>query len=198
MIEQVEHVQNDVTMMKELCCKILERATVYSWTLQGFGMFRLYLRGVGRVHLWDRTFANPDVSDIHDHFWDLQSQIIAGQMTNIRYGIERGETQYTHMMQTLITGEGGGLIGHPERVRLFVRVMEPLLEGDIYFQRASEVHQSLPLRGTVTVMRRDKGGSGETARVFWPIAKSWGSAEPRRATDEEILKASENALQAWF
>lgn len=50
---------------------------------------------------------------------------------------------------------------------------------------------------TVTVMKKDPTGD-ESARVFWPEGSEWVSAEPRRATAEEVRAITQHALQRWF
>jgi hypothetical protein len=49
---------------KALVKNILEKATSYKWSLQGFGMLRLYLSKDVRMHVWHPDFAVKKVS--HD------------------------------------------------------------------------------------------------------------------------------------
>ena len=64
---------------------ILDNASSYKWSVQGFGMLRLYIRKVGRLHIWDNELRYPGVSVIHNHSWDLESTIIVGAIRNTRY-----------------------------------------------------------------------------------------------------------------
>lgn len=100
----------------------------------------------------------------------------------------------THMMQSLITGEGGGLVGKPEAVYLTAYPTEVYRAGERYYQRNTEVHETEFDGGTVTVLQRNLGGAGEKARVFWPLGESWVSAEPRPATLQEVAFLTQKAL----
>jgi hypothetical protein len=190
--------QIDFAVTRELVRKILENATAFEWTLQGFGMFRLYLGKVGRIHLWDRRFAVPEVSNVHTHPWDLRSTVISGRLTNLRFGHVGDEGIRNYYGQKLQTGEGGGLKGEPFQAALYTRAREHFGPGDVYQQMASEIHESQPEDGTVTIMERPKGPDfTEHAFVYWDIDRGpigWVSAEPRRATHEQVFRASVLAL----
>lgn len=189
-------------MIRELAKKILQRAEAYEWTLQGFGMLRLYLGTVGRLHVWDDRYAVPGVSVIHDHAWDLASTVLSGELTNIVYqvqapGIDCGAL---YSCQTLLTGEGGGLIGNPVPVRLErveFGLYGPKRVRQHYAQVACEVHETRAVRGTVTLVERAEGEGQKTARSFWPVGEMWISAEPRPATVAEVRDICENALQGF-
>lgn len=158
------------------------------WTLQGFGMMRLYLddEQVERLHIWDVGEAFPNVSTIHDHPWDFDSRIVAGQMLNQRYVIgDPGTGQFDLHSSKLRTGEGGHLIGEPFRVGCERRLVERYVGGDEYHQDAPEFHESIPEAGTVTVINRKFHTERDVAQVCW-FAGGWGSAEPRPATEDEI------------
>lgn len=186
---------------KEMVREILHHAQRYPWTYQGFGMLRLYLGKVARIHIWDPRTAVRRVSNIHTHFWDLRSTVVCGRMDNVRYQIapnRGGSISFSsHMMQTLITGEGGGLIGTPEKCNLQIRAVDKIHEGGSYFQRNDEIHQSLPIAGTVTILEREEGSGQKVAQTFWPIGWDWVSAEPRPATDQEVAAAANLALSKF-
>jgi hypothetical protein len=81
---------------------------------------------------------------------------------------------------------------------LYTRAREHFGPGDVYQQMASEIHESQPEDGTVTIMERPKGPDfTEHAFVYWDIDRGpigWVSAEPRRATHEQVFRASVLAL----
>jgi hypothetical protein len=83
---------------------ILENAYRFDWSLQGFGLLRLYLPGDGRLHIWDHSKAYYDVSQLHDHLqWGLTSTIVSGQITNQRYAelpTERDGVPITYINNT--------------------------------------------------------------------------------------------------
>lgn len=184
---------------RELVRKILERATSYKWTLQGFGMLRLYLGGCARLHVWHKDLAVPNVSDIHTHPWSLRSLVVCGRLHNVRFTEMDAPAEYlTHYAQELVTGEGGGLISKPRLVRLTPATLsEYYAAGNVYSQGPSEIHVSYPEDGTVTVMERNEMDRAPAAWTYWPRtrgADGWVSAEPRVATDVEVAKGVSLAL----
>jgi len=187
-------------MTRALVRTVLSRATDHQWTLQGFGMFRLNLERVGRIHVWDDRFAVPNVSIIHTHPWALRSTIISGVLENVRYGsmvAAPSAGNATHMRQTIATGEGGGLRGIPVAVKLVAAQPEVYGPGMMYEQQGDEIHASFPRRGCVTLLERPKGEPLEHAFVYWPLGTEWVSAEPRPALPGEVRKAIGYALDAW-
>lgn len=58
------------------------------WTIQGFGMLRLYITDdqIWRLHIWDtEEMAVEDVTRTHDHPWDFDSRILSGELRNLRF-----------------------------------------------------------------------------------------------------------------
>lgn len=184
---------------KLLVKKILEQPLSYKWSLQGFGMLRLYLSSKVRLHVWTNQapYKVPGVSIIHTHPWDFTSEVVAGMITNTRYKeIEQGGRLYNR--QLLQCGPGGCLKDEPDLVHLSVRDVEQVHEGDIYTEAAEEIHHSEPEDGTVTIVRRIFKSDTEHAYVYWPVGEEWGSAEPREATSDEINHITGVALNRWF
>lgn len=186
--------------------KILERSLDGSggWSLQGLGMLRMYLSEEVRLHIWDSRYAVPNVSRLHDHPWSFQSYVVAGQLANQRYS-ERSQSLVSHTksvfcVQQLKCGPGGGLIGEPSVLALFPEPIEVMQAGCAYRQAASEIHDTIPEDGTVTIITRTfpLGRDREHARVFWPYGTEWVSAEPRRATPEVVEDIVSYSLQRWF
>jgi len=176
------------------------------WSVQGFGMLRTYFgpnndRKRFRLNLWDPTLAVPNVSTIHDHPWHFESTIVAGVFINQRYTILPPE-EYgcpTHTFTTIKTGEGGGIVKSEfQNVALRAGRPEVYEGGAVYSQASDEVHESIPVRGTITLNERTRVGDGEHARVFWPIGTDWVDAEPREATFAEVCNAIQYTLKRWF
>lgn len=166
------------------------------WTLQGFGMLRLYLTKAIRLHLWHSEFAVADVSLLHDHPWDFESYIVSGRLVNYRYAevLHNGSPwQYSKIK----CGAGGGMRSDPERVLLVESSPEILVGGNIYNQRSDEIHKSIPDDGTVTLIEREFKPDTEHARVFWPVGQDWVSAEPRPAAAWEINSFCQAALKKF-
>ncbi len=188
---------------------LLRHATEFEWSLQGFGMFRMYFDETFRIHLWDRRFAAPGVSTIHTHPWHFKATVVAGSVRNVIYTLapkpvkwshEQPGSWATHHMQKILCGTGGGLVGGPQDVTL--RVPEAgggvYSAGTAYHQQASVLHETIPLDGTVTAVSRNFLHDTEHAMVCWPIGTEWGTAEPRVATKEEIRAAAAYSLERWF
>lgn len=168
------------------------------WSIQGLGMLRLYLdpEGVRRLHIWDPAQATNEVSTIHDHPWDFTSDIVSGNIINAKYLPDPYDGRY-YWGAALRCGVGGGLVGEPERLRLFAKSPVMYNAGDYYSQQAEELHESFPSAGAVTVItRKFRPDNTDLARVVWKHG-DWVSAEPRPATKAEVAHFRELALYRW-
>lgn len=185
---------------RRLVQDILEHPGRCSWTLQGLGMLRTYLSKELRLHIWDKRFAVPGVSELHTHPWDFESLVVAGVVRNIRY--DRYGPSFSqglpYMRQTLKCGTGGCLVGEPDLVMLVADAVESYGRGCVYRQASTTIHQSIPENGTVTVVRRTFNEDEDHAYVFWPYETTWVSAEPRPATPEEVHAITRASLEKWF
>lgn len=74
-----------------------------------------------------------------------------------------------------------------------IEAFEP---GHWYEQRADEIHESLPVDGTVTLVERHFRADTEHARVYYSTP-AWVSAEPRPASRREIAAAVRLAIARW-
>lgn len=183
---------------------ILRNALDFEWSLQGFGMLRLYLTKDVRLHVWDDRYQVNNVSLLHDHPWDFESYIVTGEMRNTRYTIQdpsviaSSHTTQPFMMSKIQCGPGGGIRSTPEFVQLVEDSPEYYFSGDTYKQAADEIHKSVPQPGTVTIIERTFKPDTEHARVFWPAGTDWVSAEPRTASPDEVETITAYALEHWF
>jgi hypothetical protein len=126
------------------------------WSVQGFGMLRLYIRTIGRLHIWDSALRYPNVSMIHNHSWDLKSTVVAGCIRNTRFTREPLMGR-KYVGQRLVTGYNTRMVTPIEDVRLLDWPAETYLPGDVYAQRAAEIHRTDATDGTVTIMARRRG-----------------------------------------
>lgn len=196
-----------MTPLQIVTLQILDHATKFQWSVQGFGMLRLYIRGVGRLHIWDSALRYPNVSMIHTHSWDLRSTIVAGRLRNTRF-IEMAfpHNGQPHWKQRLLTGYNSHMVNKPTLVGLTPEPTEyyyPLnvdynpLDADFghrwYEQRASEIHLTDADDGTVTLMERHEDVDGH-ADVYWPHHCTWGTAIPRQATEAEVVTTVAKAI----
>jgi hypothetical protein len=190
---------------RELVQKILEHPYRHEWSLQGFGMLRLYLNEDTRLHIWDPRYAVEEVSEIHDHPWHFTSMVVAGTVVNHRYreiapeAVNERDSVYPFMRQRILCGVGGGLVpGGPEPVLLRVFQHETWPAGTIYYQQASEIHRSEPRPGTITIIRRKPLEDPDHANVYFPVGSEWVSAEPRPASRDEVKDIVDASLERWF
>lgn len=172
---------------------ILANASAYRWSLQGFGMFRLYLSTRTRLHVWDPEFAVPGVSTIHTHPWHFLSTVVAGRMVDRLYGrVENADP--THHIQRIVCGPGGCAVGEPGRTTLRLLQEVAIGEGKAYGLTADALHESRPEPGTITIIDREFREDNEHAYVCFPLGTSWVSAEPRDATRDEIMSMAARAI----
>lgn len=181
---------------KDVIRGILHNALEFEWTLQGFGMLRLYMPNGARLHIWSKRHAVPDVTLIHTHPWSFRSTVIAGAMYNMRF--VRVDSIRTHYEQKILCGNGGGLREEPRRVGLKELRPEFYHDGDSYEQHHDEIHASYPMTGTVTVINREFKDDPDHSFVFWPQGKQFISAEPRVATKEQVTEITQQSLRRWF
>lgn len=179
--------------------KILADPLDREWSIQGLGMLRTYLDGskIQRLHVWSDQAKYDDASELHTHPWDMTSTIVAGRLEQHRF-VASLEAEPTHMQQKILCGEGGGLCGAPRPVAL--RQMHPEFygKGAVYRQYWWEIHRTRPADGTVTIIARDFTSDPDHAYVYWPVGQEWVTAEPRPATNDEIIRITNNALVRWF
>jgi hypothetical protein len=179
----------------------LERAREHpeGWSIQGFGMLRLYL-GEGkrfRLHVWSPELARPRVTTIHDHPWHFRSKIVSGVLRQRRFSVATREQGFPYVMQTIRCGPDMCVRGAEEPVGLLPHEIETYRAGAIYTQKADEVHESYPGKGCVTIVDREFLPDEDHARVFWKEGAEFISAEPRPAERWEVKKAINDALWAW-
>lgn len=178
---------------------ILEKASRFDWSIQGMGFLRLYLPNNCRLHIWDSRYRVPGVSMVHDHLqWGLESTIIAGQLTNIRYSTSLDQSNPNYMFTTLKAGYGCYFKHDPKPIGLSSHLPEVYHCGQKYFQKPSEIHRTDAMDGTVTIMQKHPTKDADSARVFWLSDEQWVSAEPRKAEPDEVKDIVQNALDKWF
>lgn len=187
---------------KLLVENILRRPIGFDWQVQGLGMLRMYLDASRkyRLHIWDSAVKVPGVSALHNHPWDLQSNVVAGVYKQHRYikPTEKYHVPQEFNQVTIKCGKDAQCTSEVEKVQLCQLPMEVYGEGYNYSQAASEIHWSVPDDGTVTIVARSPKDDPDHACVFWRGRGPWVTAEPRRATENEVLGVTERALQFWF
>src|SRR6266576_5021233 len=186
-----------MSVQKDLVKAILSSPYDLEWQVQGLGMLRTYLSKERRLHIWYERLKYKNVSEMHTHPWNFRSYVVAGVVRNFKYLPTLKEHGTEFYRQTIKCGVGGGLVGDPVKVNLISDLPEEFKEGETYFEKAPEIHLSVPSDGTVTMVKREFLDDVDHAYVFWKEGE-WGSAEPREATKEEITATCAYSLQTWF
>lgn len=206
--------RSDPTALRLAVLPILQNWEYHDWSVQGFGVLRLYIyapfpgylvggqtaglkrRSIGRLHIWDSALRYPNVSMVHNHSWDLKSTIACGKLVNERFELAPPQLGYSFQRQRLLTGYASKMAEEqPESVWLLNQPKETYLPGECYYQHAHEIHQTLAEDGTVTLMARQEDEQDGFADVFWPTGHTWGTAKPRPATPDEIHATVFKALK---
>lgn len=166
----------------------------HNWQLQGMGMFRLYLAKEWRLHVWDNTFKTPNVTMLHNHPWDFESHIVCGRITNVVYQ-KKENLLPTHDERTIVCGPGGGECEKPATpVSLRLIRSDDYYAGEVYGEKASDIHETIYENGTITLVKRTFKEDTEHALVYPLHGKPWVSAEPRKAEPWEVAQALSTAL----
>lgn len=185
---------------RKLCEFILRNAEMFEWSVQGLGMYRLYLSPDTRLHIWSESAEREKATKMHTHPWDFESLIIAGQVLDRRFietpNINTGSK--TYMKQKLLCGEGGGLVGEPQGVYISELPSMVYGPGTGYYHRATDIHYTEFEECTVTLVRREFLQDNDHAFVYWPLYEQWGTAEPRPAEDDEIQQVVARVLGVHF
>lgn len=172
-----------------------DKIPIGDWSVQGFGMMRLYIRKVGRLHIWDSALRYPGVSMVHNHSWDLRSTVISGVLLNRRWedadlNLSRGEPW---KRRRIVTGYNCHFVEEISDVNLYERPHQYFFPGSVYSQAAAEIHMTDAEDGSITLMERNDNENGE-ADLFWRVGEEWGTAKPRPVTKEEVFDTIQRAL----
>lgn len=191
------------TTLRKLVLSILRNPLDHEWSLQGFGMLRTYLDPNTRLHVWSMRSGHrvEGVSDIHNHPWHFKSHMLVGRIRNVRYKeVPADHPAATESFDrvTIQCGENAHIVGEPESVRLWQYASEDVIAGRSYHMRAEDLHRSVPLTGSVSIIERNPLDDPEHALVYYPTGTQWVDAKPRRATVGEIVGITGEALKLWF
>lgn len=183
----------------------------HNWSLQGLGMLRLNITRELRLHIWDSRFKTPGVSTIHTHPWDLTSCILAGTLIQNRFVASEDFEQLSNSVFDfklynrikLKCGPKGAEkqteISAPERVCLHRYPDEVFEEGDAYSQTASEIHESFPEDGTITLVHKQYDPArDDSAYVFYPAGGRWGDANHYSPSSDIVRDIVAASLHKWF
>jgi hypothetical protein len=183
---------------------ILEESNHFDWELWETGMLRLDLAPDLTLHVWDMRFRNEAVTLIHDHPWGFQSTVVNGRLRNQRYSLGINTNPLTpadrapYSQQLLICGADACKLEAPVPVWLIEQPLQIIGAGESYTQDSNEIHETDADNGTVTLVRRAFGeGPRDRANVYVPSGCEFVSAEPRKATSDEVGSIIDHALSLW-
>lgn len=159
------------------------------WRTHGVGFIKAYLSENLRLHIFHKMFLTPGITMHHTHPWNFQSEVLIGELTNLRLEKIDGKPNFNE--GTIDCSNFCGIEGEPQPVHLFPAVWETFVPGQIYRQRAYEIHANEAQDGTVTLMERS--AERGTAKVYWPIGTEYIDADIGTPTDAQILQAVETA-----
>lgn len=187
------------TMVQALVKPLLIRWHDVEWSIQGLGMLRTYLDKDRkfRLHIWHSKLRVKDVSAIHDHPWDFESYVVAGQIQNMRYRLHQNGEPHQHVQIECGPGTtAANMISTYDTQKLKVTHDSPEIihPGHSYFQYADDIHQTFALDGTITICDRKLVRQDNHAHVYWESGP-WVSAEPRPATLNEVEFMVKEALK---
>jgi hypothetical protein len=183
----------DNSLNKALVRTMLEHAEDYPWVLQEIGLLGLRLddKREYRLHVWD---ASPSVGEppIHDHPFDFTSTVIAGEMTNTRYkedplGVEYRRVRYTPPNEDDRRSDTVRLSG----------MATTFSAGGRYHQLAHELHDSRPLPGTVTIIRRSLTRDVSELTVCNREEAGWIAGRSRPAALPDVKRITATALELF-
>lgn len=167
----------------------------YEWRAHGIGMLRTYLdpERTVRLNLWHHRLVNPGISTMHTHPWPLRSQVVAGELRNVRWErVKPGDAGAQPWVEDripcgMVSDPEFALKGEARTVYLRPHPTEVIRVGETYSQRPEEIHATDFLDGTATVMTRGRVEGITEASVFWPLGDQWGDAS-RDCSTEDIVE----------
>ncbi len=199
----------ETEICRVLVKSILESAIDYEWSIQGFGMLRLYLEPEVRLHIWDSHYRIESASLVHTHPWNFESFIVAGMMRNYQYqeskDLNPNKRTYDCKMwkQEIIPGERARAAtnGNAYLVAMEHPEVDIYTVGNTYRQLRTVPHMSEYEDGTVTIISRHDRTEQDRAFSYWPKSygkQGWISAAPRVATTKEVDDITQRSLKRWF
>jgi hypothetical protein len=118
------------------------------WHPLGFMHLKLFSRGREslRLHIWPSGDAPREraAMSIHDHAWDLVSQVLCGELTNHFVDVMPDESGHVQMGIVRYRGAVNEVIPRGEAVRWFVSTSERYGPGDRYTVPRQVFHYTAP------------------------------------------------------
>lgn len=207
----------DTREWRALCGAVAFALPHISWRHSGLGVLQGYLHeGTEhelRVHVWHRSLRRPGIDDsglLHDHRFDLDSQVLVGTLHQDEYQL-RGDTDGHWVLYEVLHARAkyersGGATFHEEPTLLTprfttrsVRVHVP--EGYAYHFPKRQFHGTR-FDGELAVTLLTKSNQDELpARILAPLSvplvHAFSDPLPRDAWVEPLRQAHEALVSRW-
>ena len=196
---------------RALCGLVAKLIPSLEWRHSGLGMLQAYVHeGTAdelRVHVWCSELERPGIREsglLHDHRFDLTSQILVGALTQVEYKLtpsEAGTWQLHEVVHARAAAGGNGLVTplpgrYTAEQRSFV-----LSAGDAYAYPKQEFHGTfLQTHYAVTVMTKSQQEE-VPARIMapygQPVVHAFAETLPRAAWQHNLDTARDLLLSRW-
>lgn len=178
--------------------KLLVFPMELDWRGHGIGFMKAYLNAerTWRINVYHEMLRVPGISIMHDHPWGLQSHVRAGQLTNMRWHRANKKSQGAVSFNEgrINCAKYAGLEGTPQIVSLVKERREIYHASGFYQQNPEEIHETIAINGTVTLLERIPTHSDGFAHIFWPVGEEYGDAT-RNLSDDEVYAVAASALR---
>lgn len=139
---------------KEVCNWALANNIPFVWHPLGFVMATLMSEGKEkiRLHLWPTQFQKVQKPTwlIHDHFFDLVSWVLCGEIKNIEY--KKSNLEATHELYSVTYDSNGSILTKLDLgISLNIQSEEIIQESGSYAIKSGILHQSISNSENTTV-----------------------------------------------
>lgn len=149
-----------------------------------------------RLHIWPKEIlglGQDSESPIHDHIFAMQSTIMRGSLTQLRYQLDLNHggrptheifmASYLKQSESVLKPTGVmGILLHD------VTHHEALVEGEIYYQPPFTFHDTQPGRTPlVTIMQKSMIHDEHNPRVLVPVGEDVDNEFKRDKYSDELL-----------
>jgi hypothetical protein len=150
--------------------------------VHGTGFYKLLLgdtlcdRFRIRLHLWPQQMHGQSPLNIHDHRYDFVSAILAGEMTNVVWQLDRnGQQRQKYIYSPRVGGRYGMRRKGVETLSVSESVR--LSAGEIYRCDAAQLHFTEPSAhgDVVSVFAEDRSRLRPTSTTYVPLDQSYAA-----------------------
>lgn len=160
----------------------------------GFAYTELFVfsnRDAIRINIWS-TVRHPQTPsmEIHDHFYNINSFVIAGKLTNIVYDVSAVSPNHSVYKGTFDSAEGRTLKRTEECLNAEISSTQIINQGDFYYLPKGSLHSSYvpPKEFTCTFVLASQRDSS-TSRILGPLNGLDNYFYQNRTMDTKTLKS---------